>query len=64
MTMHTYTVTFGDKTFTRRSEASYTHAVSRRDRDGFRVVSFHGSHEAAARKAGAFGSIKRVEVKS
>jgi hypothetical protein len=56
-----YSVTFNGHTFTRKSDATYTHAAFNRDRKGNRNwVSFHGTYDAAKRAAGATGEVKPV----
>ncbi len=55
MTAITITASFGSDTFTRRTEAGYTHA----SRKGS-TVRFHTSEAAARRAAGASGSVVRT----
>jgi hypothetical protein len=61
--MVTYEVRFGNQTYTRRSENSYTHAsIKRVEFEGFKVA-FHTSYSAAQRRAGRFGEVKAVTAR-
>jgi hypothetical protein len=59
--MNTYTVTFNGRTFTRKTDRTYTHAAFNADRKGNRGwVSFHGTYSAACLAAGRTGEVKPV----
>lgn len=58
--MTKYSVTFGEQTFTRQSEAAYTHAAYRRRGIFESNVTFHKTHAAAVRSAGRYGAVKAI----
>jgi hypothetical protein len=61
-TIHTFTVEVPAGTFTRRTEAAYTHAAIRGAGRETKVT-FHLTAEAAHRAAGRYGTVRPVIVR-